>query len=87
MYVFPDRQALKYLLVAVHIHTGNMSKPISLLIPIDANMGLDLDKSSVLTLPQALSHGLYSGFQDVKVFGLSVQAWAPQMLAQHVHCA
>ena len=60
MYVFPDRQALKYLLVAIGLHTGIMSKLISLLIPFDANVGLDLDNPNVLTLPQALSHGLYS---------------------------
>ena len=85
MYVFSDRQALKYPLMAIYLHTGIMSKPIGLLVPFDANMGLDLDNPNILTRSQALSHGLYSGFQDAKMFGLSVQAWAPQMLAQHVH--
>ena len=41
MYVFPDRQPLKYMLVAVDSHTCIMSKPIGLLIPSDANVGLD----------------------------------------------
>ena len=66
MYVFPDsgsdRQALMYLLVAIHLRTSIMSKPIGLLISFDANMGLDLDNLNVLTLPQAVSHGLYGGF-------------------------
>ena len=62
MYVFPDRQALKYLLVAVHLHTSIMSKSIGLLISFDAKMGLDLDNPNVLTLPQAVSCGLYGSF-------------------------
>ena len=74
MYMFPDRQArqaLKYLLVAIHLHTVIMSKPIGLLVPFDADMGLDLDDPNVLTLPQALSHGLHSGFWDATVWTLA----------------
>ncbi len=85
VYVLPDRQAIKKLLMTIGSLTGIMRKPLCFLIALDANVRLHFDDLNVLTCSQAFSYGLDSGIKNAQVLGLFVQAWASQMFADHIH--
>ena len=64
MYVFPDRQTIKDLLMAIDGLTCIMSKSVSFLISFYANVRLHFDDLAGLTCSQALSHGLHGSIQE-----------------------
>ena len=63
-----------------------MSNPIGLRNAFDANVGVDPESPKVLTCLKLSAMACTAASRKPRCLD-SVQAWAPQMLAQHVHCA